>query len=98
MFEVEVRSGALLLDQEFPHWVESIDIDTLDSHTHCVLSQLYGSYLTGERILCEPRLSPIEHGFSLNGDPHPNPPENWAALTQAWKNEIAVRSNAQKAK
>jgi hypothetical protein len=89
-YQEQVSRGARLLDVERPDWRNEIDVNALDMHKHgsCVLGQLYGSYLIGDRILCEPNLSAIDHGFSLSGDPHPNPSKNWEELANAWRAEI----------
>ena len=44
-----VVAGAALLDESVPGWESKIDTSTLrlQSHTNCVLGQIFGDYTTG---------------------------------------------------
>jgi len=80
------QSGAALLDDVMEDWYTRIDTERLDCSDwlHCVLAQLYETYLDGLRTLNV--LTPereIAHGFDT--DPKGD-------LTPLWLEEIARRN------
>jgi len=83
-----VQSGAALLDDVMLDWYTRIDTERLDCSDwlHCVLAQLYETYLDGLRALNV--LTPereIEHGFDT--DPKGD-------LTPLWLEEIERRKGS----
>jgi len=81
-----VQSGAALLDDKMPDWYTRIDTERLDGSDwlHCVLAQLYETYLDGlwALYIYTPERT-IEYGFDAldEGD-----------LTPLWLEEIARRN------
>ena len=81
-----VQSGAALLDDKMPDWYTRIDTERLNctDWLHCVLAQLYGTYLDGlwALYIYTPERT-IEYGFDAldEGD-----------LTPLWLEEIARRN------
>ena len=81
-----VQSGAALLDDKMPDWYTRIDTERLNctDWLHCVLAQLYGTYLDGlwALYIYTPERT-IEYGFdALDG----------GDLTPLWLEEIARRN------
>lgn len=97
-----VKKGAHLLDEKYPEWHQSIDLDTLNLQRAdlCVLGQLgrahYGSFDSEVDAL---GVDAKEYGFDLAMD-YPNQPLDdwykdrdgrWSTLTELWVNEIRLR-------
>lgn len=89
--EARVASGAALLDQDKPGWVDEIDLKSLDlrSGRYCVLGQLYGSYSLGMRIL--PRTDTVGVNYGFIGDYSVTEHE----LSLAWASLILNRREQQ---
>lgn len=89
-----VKKGAHLLDEKYPKWHESIDLDTLELQRAdlCVLGQLgrahYGSYDSEVGYL---GINPREYGFDL---PMEWTEDGWEELTALWVNQIRLRQLA----
>lgn len=101
-----VKKGAYLLDEKYPKWHESIDLDILDLGRAdlCILGQLgrehSRSYETELDFL---GIKAEEYGFSLDMESVelPTEPEDWAKrpsqweiLTDLWINQIRLRQLA----
>jgi hypothetical protein len=100
MFEDRVRRGAALLDRIRPGWWREIVPDRLatESCACCILGQLYGGYITGwiaiRPAACRPGIvPPSAYGFNLTvlEETALHAPARFAALTDAWRAEIAAR-------
>jgi len=96
-----VRRGATFLDKAIgTDWDEAINLDALigSNGSTCLLGQLYGSCEHGLLLLMPGdaqeaavrRTTACEHGFML-ADPTP---QDYAALDNAWRAEIARRRAA----
>lgn len=93
----DVEQTLKIVDKVFPRrWKELINIETLEiaSDTHCVVSQIYGSWEAGARVLAK-------RGVKLEEVPAlyvpPNEDRNaqylrYRALTIFWKGWFAEQS------
>ena len=83
-----VQLGAALLDDVMEDWYTRIDTERLDGSDwlHCVLAQLYETYLDGlkELDLLTPNLE-LTHGFDAPDEED---------LTPLWLEEIARRKQS----
>lgn len=89
-YEPCVVFGAKLLDSYNPEWFSQVDVNRLNlgSCYDCVLGQLFGSYAKGLNELGIPESGRFEYGFSMDGF---HPKEDWLALTNLWREQIAFR-------
>ena len=90
MYEENVAKGAEWLDENFPGWVDKIDLDILNQRymDKCVLGQIAGAgYWDLTKALRE------RCGFDLDSTSlgTPGRAEEWAALTDAWRDLIVDR-------
>lgn len=81
-----VATGAALLDEQMPDWVERIDLGRLDveSPCRCVLGQLFGDYADGWAVLSDfTSLSQaISHGFEADSVEYDELTAEWRALIE----------------
>ncbi len=90
-----VQSGAQLLDERRPGWYREIDIAQLDIAlgSKCILGQVYGSYFEGVKAIGLACGQTAPYGFAVTfSGPAP---DNYANLTAAWREEIALRRLAE---
>ncbi len=80
-----VRSGADWLDQEFPGWVDRIDLDEFDITfcRTCIMGQLTGLY--------RPRAHDETLGFRPPWDDYERVDARYARLAKAWTRTILRR-------
>lgn len=103
---LRAKRGAALLDEEYPGWEAMIDLRKLDlnGECECVLGQI-GKALFGDQAFTEMRTSMTGfadysvqrewsdgHGFTAH-DPLglPDESDQWALLTDVWRDEIRTR-------
>lgn len=83
-----VQRGAALLDEKLPGWRSKIDVDTLDiaNPYNCIAGQLGGPYQDGYVTLRRLGLTYWHEGKEYGFEDRA---ENYSALTEAWKQELA---------
>ena len=88
----EIEAGTLLLNEQVGCiWPHMIDLDSLNlqSCTHCMLGQLFGSFEKGcEALGLTELMDPCYYGFNI--DPHMvgDIVAEYYYMTQLWKEHI----------
>lgn len=91
------QRGAKLLDRVRPDWYMQVQPGNLDlaDTEQCVLGQLYGNYRIGVWHFTPRFLDTVLYGFNLNRNLTwywPGKREgDFSKLTEAWREEIAMR-------
>lgn len=78
-----IKEAAEVLDKAKPGWAKLININTLNmqSHTKCILGQLYGDYIIGKQKLFGLNPEPAWQGTPINN------------IRETWISEINIRLN-----
>src|SRR6266704_1064514 len=95
--QTRIPRGVDRLDVRLPGWQEKIDIARLDmsSNTDGLLEQLFGryGYYPGLTFLGLRFAGGYQHGFDIETDSDEDY-EQWAELTEAWKQVIQQKKAA----
>ncbi len=97
--EERVTAGAAFLDENYPGWLDRIDLDELrmDWCDACILGQVAGSYRAVYPNLGNKTLNEAQNdiaatfGFSIDTADHA---DRWPLLADAWRSYILMRRAA----
>lgn len=86
MFEQNIQKGVEFLDQNYPNWLDKVDVSELDlSDCHqCIMGQLFGHYIKGKRKYGGEKMK--KFGFSVEIGLLSD--KQFEQLTEEWKQAI----------